>query len=245
MSRLAGLFKSCFPPSIGKGSLQELRNNPAIAIENYDFYVDFSECKKKTSDINEGDPISNGGKSQEGGRCTISFSKVETSRVVRLKAEANNAGSDYYFPWLPKGVGYVDVPLGLPNGTIVVTGGMNGCGLSVKREPNALKFMHDADCKYLKPIEHGLLCRVDTSMYNGEKGKNLMLTNSAQVQALSYLFQLLIIKSSNQWHVVVSGLMITPKMVKLKGDLAVESEPVESFQPAENKVLATFKENEP
>lgn len=56
----------------------------------------------------------------EGGTCTIACTKL-ADNTFELKAMAG-AGTDYFYPWLPSGYGWVKVPKDVPDGTVVMTG---------------------------------------------------------------------------------------------------------------------------
>jgi hypothetical protein len=87
----------------------------------------------------------------EGGRCTIGCDEVETG-FYDLKATASSYQSnDYFYPWLQRGIGWVKVPKAVPDGTIVMTGGVNGCTLVVTELLTSYYFYHDGDSKYLYP----------------------------------------------------------------------------------------------
>ena len=83
----------------------------------------------------------------EGGRCTIAATEVTTG-VFDLKAIASNyASTDYFYPWLRQGVGWVQIPKNVPDGTIVMTGGVNGCTLVVTEFLSNYFFYNDGDSK--------------------------------------------------------------------------------------------------
>lgn len=83
---------------------------------------------------------------QVGGRCELS--ETSTGGVYTLSA-TENKGTDYFYPWLQRSFGWVKVPKSVPDGTIVATGGLNGCSLIVSRKGDDLYFYHDGDSKYL------------------------------------------------------------------------------------------------
>ena len=91
-----------------------------------------------------------GGAMVEGGRCRIEADEI-SGGVFDLEAEESALGSDYYFPWKRTGVGWVKVPKNAPDGTIVLTGGVNGCSIVVSENLNDYCFYHDGDSKYLHP----------------------------------------------------------------------------------------------
>ena len=86
----------------------------------------------------------------EGGKCKITCTQIVTG-FYDLKAQQSESGTDYFYPWLQRGVGYVCVPKGVPDGTLVITGGVNGCTLVVSELGTNYYFYHDGDSKHLKP----------------------------------------------------------------------------------------------
>ena len=83
---------------------------------------------------------------QTGGLCELTETK--SGSLYTLTATANK-GSDYFYPWLQRSYGWVKVPSSVSDGTIVSTGGLNGCTLIVSRKGSDLYFYHDGDSKYL------------------------------------------------------------------------------------------------
>lgn len=81
--------------------------------------------------------------SNEGGLCKITCTKLADD-IFDLKATAG-AGTDYFYPWLQRGYGWVKVPKDAPNGTVVMTGGVNGCTLIVSESAGFYYFYHDGD----------------------------------------------------------------------------------------------------
>ncbi|HEY1028015.1 MAG TPA: hypothetical protein VGE28_10380 [Pseudomonas sp.] len=100
-----------------------------------------------------------------GGPCNITARQVDDN-VFELVATHGN-GRDFFFPYRPQGVGQCMVPGNCPTGTIVLTGGMNGCSLQVERQANgSYVFQHDANGKYLQP-QATTRCRIDYQDYAG------------------------------------------------------------------------------
>ncbi len=88
----------------------------------------------------------------EGGPCMVGGKEAQTG-IYDLTAHPQSkiAVVDYFYPWLRTGVGWVKVPKTVPDGTIVMTGGVNGCTLVVTDNGGFLHFYHDGDSKNLKP----------------------------------------------------------------------------------------------
>lgn len=125
-------------------SLKTLRADPAAACQ-YNVYRT-GPAEKHFTDV---------ARMVEGGRCTIGGGAASGSaNVYDLKATANNYNStDYFFPWLRTGIGWVKVPKAVADGSIVMTGGVNGCTLVVTEFGTDWYFYHDGDSKYLKPAD--------------------------------------------------------------------------------------------
>jgi hypothetical protein len=67
-------------------------------------------------------------------------------------------GKDWYFPYMnatPGGVGECTVPIGQPDGTLALTGSMNGCALQVNRTENDFVFYHDSNGTSLAALQAG------------------------------------------------------------------------------------------
>lgn len=98
-----------------------------------------------------------------GNTCSISCKKANGGYI--LNVDPNGAG-DYFFPYRADRALHCDVPKGLPDGTLVVTFGMNGCALEVHGGLRHNRFYHDADGKVLQG-EREAKCRVTREMYEG------------------------------------------------------------------------------
>ena len=208
----------------GDSALKELRKDPEKTIAKEDFFVDCLGFKPTVDKSN---------------------AKIELGGPVTLKATAEAGitrislapkGTDYFFPWVNRGVGEVEVPVGAPDGTIVVTGGMNGCSLHVTRDDKVLRFYHDADSKYLadfKRAKGDKLCRVEPSLYMKiPAGKTIVEENPKE--GLAFLYQMLCVRHAKRWKVVYSGIIIGPGIkMPLK----------RSFTPGVSKLLTSFAED--
>ena len=84
---------------------------------------------------------------QEGGRCEIAC--TETGTGVYDLVATGGRGTDYFFPWLQRNYTWVKVPKDAADGTIVMTGGLNGCTIVVSEFGSDYYFYHDGDSKYL------------------------------------------------------------------------------------------------
>lgn len=66
----------------------------------------------------------------KGCRVNAKFIEIQTG-LLEVNLNSSKSGQHYYYPFVPKGVGSVDVPLLVDNGTMVFTPGMSGCALYV------------------------------------------------------------------------------------------------------------------
>lgn len=104
-----------------------------------------------------------------GGRCLLRCEPVNGD-VYRLTAKQGHG--DWFYPYIngpDGGVGVCVVPIGQPEGTLVVTGGMNGCALQVNRSGNNFYFYHDLNGRSLqgKLTPGEVVCRVEYKDYAG------------------------------------------------------------------------------
>jgi hypothetical protein len=203
-------------------ALQELRANPEAAIQVNDFFVDVRGFR----------PTANGVRCELGGAVTLAESAKPENGVTRLGLEAG--GNDYFFPWVNRGVGEVAVPINAPNGTIVVTGGMNGCAFQANRSGTNIIFYHDADNRYLgqlKQPEGTQLCRIEPSLYQKIPfGETLMQSIGG---GCVYLYQMICVRHSGKWKVVYSGILLGP---------GINMPILRSFTPGVSKFLASFED---
>lgn len=178
-----------------KEALSLLRNNPHDVCLNNGFLTESDKVLAST-----------------GGPCSISCSQVD-DHVFRL--EAKLGGSDYFFPYLPGRCGHYDVPRTTPVGTIVLTGGMNGCSLQVDRVgTSSFRFIHDADGKYALPGPT-TICRVNYRDYAGPStsrgiglGISFALSKVPSMGLMPYPRNtILCVKGRDSWKVYSSGIM--------------------------------------
>jgi hypothetical protein len=198
--------------------LDQVRSNPDAAFEIYDFYVDASRSS-----------VVSDGRVQTGGPCTI---LEECNRTLVTLKVGNLPGRDYYFPWKPSGVGIVEVPMAAPDGTIVVTGGMNGCSVEVIQRGSTLVFYHDADGCQMRntvPVDGSPIFRRDYKEYAphdiGYK------TMDALKATRAYLYQFVFVKTGQIWKAFVSGVML---------DGSQRGRVTGSFRDAPSKMMGSF-----
>jgi len=205
------------------GALSDFRKDPESAIDRYDFMVDAREGFKTT-------PIPGSSRCEYGGPCAIREGKT-VNGVTRLLV--SNAGDDYFFPWVNRGVGEVKVPAGAANGTIITTGGMNGCALVVTKNGPHFVFYHDADSRYLGQLRAPVgtpVCTVAPKDYMGPINIGESLVRGQLGNA--YLHQLLIIKSGGKWKVFSCGIVIGP---------GLDTPPLRSFKATITKYICSFQ----
>ncbi|MBB5017821.1 hypothetical protein HNQ59_001091 [Chitinivorax tropicus] len=200
--------------------LDDMRRNPEATILGEDFFVDVRGYKTKADATKH---------CEIGGAVTLVL-EGKQGGVNRISLKAG--GTDYYFPWVNRGIGECVVPANAPNGTIVVTGGMNGCAFHVTQSGNNLIFYHDADsCKLgvLKAPVGDQLCRVEPDLYMKiPYGETLVMEAK---DGSAYLYQMMCVKHADRWKLFYSGIIIGPGI----------SMPVKrSFTPGVSKFLLSF-----
>ena len=98
------------------------------------------------------DAFNGAGALVEGGPCVIDAKEVQAGFYDLKAVPTGYTGSDYFYPWLRTGVGFVKVPKNGPDGTIVMTGGVNGCSIVVNELGSDFYFYHDGDSKFLGTV---------------------------------------------------------------------------------------------
>jgi hypothetical protein len=173
-----------------------LRADPGTAMAKYGFVV--GNAVYTTTTI--------------GGVCLLG---CESAGGNIYKLTANQGQGDWLFPYINTaggGVGVCVVPAGQVDGTIVVTGGMNGCSLQVNKSGNDFYFYHDNNGNSMKgkltPGE--VVCRVDYKDYAGplDIGKKLVdqYPMTAHVRA-GYEYYCITVHHGGRWKVFVSALI--------------------------------------
>lgn len=78
------------------------------------------------------------------------------TKVHALKIASGGTGDAYWFPYIERGVGEVDIPKNVPVGTVALTAGMNGCSLRIYEHTafDLLRFCHDNNGNY---VDHDAL----------------------------------------------------------------------------------------
>jgi hypothetical protein len=162
----------------------------------------------------------------QGGRCIIAGSKAAKG-FFDLKASATTgASNDYFFPWLQHGVGWVAVPKAVPNGSIVMTGGVNGCTIIVTSQGTNYHFYHDGDSCSTKPgqVVGTEVARVAPKDYDpcGMAAKKFasMLEEAAHKGVTpkgdtSYAYYVIAVKSGAKFGIYVTGLISFNGLTKM------------------------------
>ena len=178
----------------------------------------------------------------QGGRCYISCSQIKNGNddsFFDLKATEYTGGlgdtfwqaigttaNDYFYPWMRTGVGWVVVPKTVPNGTIVMTGGVNGCTIVVSENGANYYFYHDGDSRYLTaPMINGnVVATVRPKDYDpcdfGRSAFTGKLQASAQsgVQPMgdvSYGHFVVAVKKDNRFGLYMSGMISLNGLTRL------------------------------
>lgn len=198
---------TCHPLDEAPMSLAELRSNPADACNRYVY----------RTGPNPGS-FSTHGAIVEGGMCTIA-QKAISAGFYDLKAVATGyAGTDYFYPWLQRGIGWVQVPKSAPDGTIVMTGGVNGCTIVVTELLSNYFFYHDGDSSHLYPgLTTGReVARIAPQDYDpGDAANTAFQQALARAAAsgqrpsgdLSYGHYVIAVKSKARFGLYATGLM--------------------------------------
>ena len=121
-------------------------------------------------------------------------------------------GGDWFFPYRHK-VGMCIVPVGQPEGTLVLTGGMNGCTLTVYQHSGNFYFYHDNNGLYLRDMNPGppgeLVCNVPYRSYGGPldigQKQATDLTKSMKMP-VNFQHTLITVRSGARWKVYVTGV---------------------------------------
>ena len=191
--------------------LDSLRSDPETTCRSYSFNVD------------GGTMVSN----PMGGGCSVSSNKVN-DQVYELRVKSG--GKDFFFPYMNAGTGGVGeciVPVGQPDGTLALTGSMNGCAFQANRTNAGFVFYHDSDGKSLAKrgnVPGQQVCRVEYSTYAGPlligERKMIDINNDGSGSQAYFQHCVLVVHHEGKWKVFVTGLhsitsLDNPKKKKL------------------------------
>lgn len=219
-----------------------MRAEPSIAFEKFGFFVG--------SDVYTHTTL--------GGPCAIA---CDPANGAVYKLTAKQGHGDYFFPYVhvtSGGVGVCIVPAGQPNGTMVMTGGMNGCALQVNRSGTDFYFYHDANGQSMvgKLTPGEVVCRVEYKSYAGPMniGENLSIdyNRSSQTSPKGWLtghsgmvheYFLITVRSGGKWCVYCSALLrtTTRKTSFWTGEEYNENS-FKPFMPTAFRLIASFED---
>src|SRR5271154_2368129 len=177
------------------GALDLLRNDPESACRSFAFTVDGGSMNSNAT----------------GGACTVTCEKIN-DQVYKLLVKPG--GSDFFFPYMNAstgGVGECIVPIGQRDGTLALTGSMNGCALQVNRNGTNFVFYHDSNGESLAKrgnVPGTQVCRVEYKSYAGplligEKKAADLTTGKVKTY---FQHCILSVHTSGKWKVYVTGL---------------------------------------
>lgn len=170
-------------------ALKLLRSDPERAFKSYVFMT---------------------GNAAQGGSCAIGCAKV-IDNVVKLTPDFGGGG-DYFFRYglLAQAPGTVTVPVGQPDGTIVFTGGMNGCALQVQRTGAGFVFYHDVNCQQLTgPVAGNTVCRVEPKDYDRfDRGGTVSIeVNHGRKNSGYFQFAMITVHHAGKWKVFANCII--------------------------------------
>ncbi|MBN8890550.1 MAG: hypothetical protein ABS99_01875 [Acetobacteraceae bacterium SCN 69-10] len=193
-------------PASNHAALALLRADPDSAMAKYGFVV--------------GSDVYTAGNT--GGACLLSCEPLGHNI---FKLTAKQGFGDYLFPYVngTPGVGDCTVPQGQEDGTIVTTGGMNGCALQVNRFGANFHFYHDNNGVSIAALgivpPGNMVARVNYKSYAGplELGKklaedafNTVNTRTTTVATTAqYQYFCLNIHVGGRWKVYYSSILET------------------------------------
>ncbi len=186
--------------SPGSSVLLLLRVDPLEAMKRYRFVVETDVYKIGSL----------------GGSCTVSCSHINDN-IYRLQVTAIG-GSDFYYPYITTGdsVGRCYVPVGQEDGTLVLTGGMNGCAAQVKRQTDRnFAFYHDKNSVSIAKLPDALpgttVCDISFADYAGPSGGVYQMTVTSQLSnkmfVTLYEHYVIAVKDAGKWHMMNSAVL--------------------------------------
>ena len=165
--------------------LTQLRTNPQTVLSSEHFFVDTRNLVQT--------PLG----------CTVQINEQLKNGVFYWDI-ANHHSTDFYFPYVQGNAGYVGIQTPIQDGTVVVTGGMNGCALEVCYLNDNYYFYHDAYGSNMhKQRNVGTqVCRIEAGNY---------WNNNIAGQSTFYIptIQFVCVYKAGFWHVGASGIYYT------------------------------------
>lgn len=117
----------------------------------------------------------------------------------------------FYFPYLNGGkAGCIEIPDKCENGTIAITGSMNGCALEVRYslDKKCYIFYHDANGKSMPPpsSQDTTVCRIVANHYWDDN-----FDKESSEQGSLVTVQFICVYYMEQWHVGCSAVLLKSK----------------------------------
>ena len=227
MSILSALFGSSQSP------LALLRKDPGSACATSSFIVN--------SKLSLHNPA-------VGGPCTVSCEKLD-DEVYQLNASTGTG--DFFFPYVfatSGGVGSCVVPIGQPDGTLALTGSMNGCALQVNKHGTNFYFYHDTNGQYIAqmamPPPGQVVCRVENKSYAGPLniGESIAIDVNRDVASRKQAYfqhGIICVRTGGKWGVYVTGVHTFTKIST--GGKILSSQMVK-FVPTVNPLIISFED---
>lgn len=188
-------------PSSGHSVQLLLRIDPVEALKRYRFIVE--------SDVYRVGSL--------GGPCTVTCEHLN-DRIYKLKVTATG-GSDHYYPYVTNGdsVGRCFVPVGREDGTLVLTGGMNGCAGQVNRLDDAtFGFYHDKNSTSIAKLPAALpgrtVCNISFADYAGASGGAYQMDITTKLSSPTkfvtlYEHYVIAVKDEGEWNMMNSSVL--------------------------------------
>ena len=216
-------------PSSNHSALALLRTDPDAALAKYGFAVDSSVYTAGTI----------------GGGCLL-HAESAGGNIFRLTAK--QGAGDYFFPYINTtdgGVGVCVVPKGQADGTIVATGGMNGCSLQVNKSGNDFYFYHDLNGSSMagKLTPGTVVCRVDYKDYVGplDIGSKLVHKYMSKNSKAGYEYYCITVHNGGKWKVYVSALIRVTTVVRSFFSNSVTAKvEFNAFKPGLTPLITSF-----
>ncbi len=165
---------------------------------------------------------------QNGYRARISATLV--NGINEMTVAPSESGADFFFPYIWEGTGNVAVgPVnGIAEGTIVVTGGMNGCALEVTTRNDQFFFYHDKNGRSLGKVRNAgtTVCRITSRAYWPDDFANI--GRAEQIP----LVQFICVYRYGCWHVLSFGLYVDNRLNVIGG-----------FEPVGGRYRGHFNDN--
>ena len=219
-------------PTSNHAALALLRADPDTALGKFGFVVDSSVYTAGTV----------------GGGCLLSCEPAAGGNIFRLTAK--QGAGDWFFPYINSadgGVGSCVVSQGQSDGTISVTGGMNGCSLQVNKSGANFNFYHDNNGNSMKgKVYPGTeVCRVNYKDYVGplDIGAKLVDQYLTERVGAGYEYYCITVHHGGKWKVYVSALIrITTVHKPFFGGAVSSTVEYKAFKPGITPLMTSFSD---